>query len=280
MKRLTVKPYGGIANRIRTIEAAHAFATYHSAELSILWEKNEHLNAFFQACFEVIPHVKLLNVDMAGSRFTDKIRRRVRSIFNRIWVASSHSVQIGERELLPLLDKETVDLAEMQTYFDQLAATHDALYIESCWAFYPAPDREPVISIRKDIQAVAKSYVNDSAPFVGVHIRRTDHQEAINHSPIELFVAKMKETCHKQPDVCFYVATDSVEVLNELTSHFGSRIITGVSNRSRNSEQGIKDALLDLSCLSRTNQIWGSFNSTFSERAALLGNVQLEILRI
>ena len=83
MKTLIVRPLGGLANRMRVIETATAYATNHSAEIIILWEKNNILNAYYEQCFEPLPNVKIINVDCSGNNFFFKLKRK---IINRLFL--------------------------------------------------------------------------------------------------------------------------------------------------------------------------------------------------
>lgn len=48
---------------------------------------------------------------------------------------------------------------------------------------------------------------------------------------------------------------------------------------ARQDENGIADAVVDLFILSRTQRLYGSYWSSFSEVAAQIGNIPLEIVR-
>jgi len=57
---------------------------------------------------------------------------------------------------------------------------------------------------------------------------------------------------------------------------FGDRIIVLPDvDTSRNSVRGMQDALVELYVLSRTNKIFGSHQSSYSETAAQIGNYSL-----
>ena len=56
-------------------------------------------------------------------------------------------------------------------------------------------------------------------------------------------------------------------------------ILTAKDEADRNSIAGIKGGIIDMFALSKTNKIYGSFQSSFSELAAQIGNVPIEILQ-
>ena len=87
---------------------------------------------------------------------------------------------------------------------------------------------------------------------IGVHVRRTDNNKAIQSSPLELFIKAIRHELEIDGNVRFFVASDSDEVKHELLDRFGDRIITVFESCDRNSRQGIENGLTDLYLLSRT----------------------------
>jgi hypothetical protein len=66
-----------------------------------------------------------------------------------------------------------------------------------------------------------------------------------------------------------------------LLKKFGhDRIIFHKKVFGRSVTKGVKDAVVDLFCLSRTSKILGSYFSSFSQIAGRLGNIPVEILKI
>ena len=81
-----------------------------------------------------------------------------------------------------------------------------------------------------------------------------------------------------RPDVRFFLATDDAEIKRRLLDRFGEdRIITARMELRRDSQEGMKGAVLDLFALSRTEKIIGSYYSSYSEIAAELGGIELII---
>ena len=88
----------------------------------------------------------------------------------------------------------------------------------------------------------------------------------------------MNALLEELPTVKFYISTDSQEVFDILKNIYGKKIFSGTSQRTRNTTEGIIFALIDLYCLSQSKKILGSFYSSFSQMAAKMGNVPLEII--
>ncbi|MBR1809836.1 MAG: hypothetical protein IJ776_10680 [Paludibacteraceae bacterium] len=115
---------------------------------------------------------------------------------------------------------------------------------------------------------------------VGVHIRRTDNTWSIEKSPLEWFYEKMDEEIVSDDKVRFYVATDDEMVKESLRERYGERMITSDGDLRRwGNKEGVKQALAEMYALSRTKKIYGSYYSSFSEMAARLGDIELQIVK-
>jgi hypothetical protein len=111
-----------------------------------------------------------------------------------------------------------------------------------------------------------------SKSFVGVHIRRTDHTKCINDSPLSFFIEAME----KEPvKTNFYLATDCTNTKKIVKEHFKDRVITSDIILKRTSIQGVKGAISDFLNLANCSKIIGTKHSSFSEMAALYGNIEL-----
>ncbi len=121
--------------------------------------------------------------------------------------------------------------------------------------------------------------VNYSPHTIGVHIRRTDNQESINESPLELFEEKINSQIALNADTRIYLATDDEPTKAHMSERYGQRIITSHAKADRESTEGIVEGLVEMYALSRTDIIYGSAGSTFSEMAAAIGNKPFEVVR-
>jgi len=106
--------------------------------------------------------------------------------------------------------------------------------------------------------------------------RRTDNVVSIQSSPLENFTNMMNAEIKKKANTKFYVASDDDEVKESLKSKYPNRIITLMDDTDRNSLEGMKFAVLDLFCLSKTNKIIGSVGSSYSQIAAEIGGIEVE----
>ena len=143
------------------------------------------------------------------------------------------------------------------------------LKADYCELFKPIPQDD----IQRRIDEVVAGF---SERTIGVHIRRTDNVVSIQSSPLENFTNMMDAEIKKNTNTKFYVASDDDEVKESLKSKYPNRIITLMDDTDRNSLEGMKFAVLDLFCLSKTNKIIGSVGSSYSQIAAEIGGIEVE----
>jgi len=110
---------------------------------------------------------------------------------------------------------------------------------------------------------------------VGVQIRRTDHNLAIEHSPTELFLEAMAA----YPTSFFFLATDSEFEKTKLRDIYGPRILTFDGPMTRWNIAGMKASFTDWLALSKCTEIIGSYTSSFSQTAADFGGVPLRVIK-
>ncbi len=129
-------------------------------------------------------------------------------------------------------------------------------------------------------ERVERECRNYTDKMVGVHIRRTDNRWAIEKSPLSSFETKMDEELAADNTVRFYVATDDKMVKDALCERYHQHILTSQGDLQRwGNKEGIWQALAEMYALSRTKKIYGSYYSSFSEMAARLGNIELQIVK-
>ena len=269
MPTITLTPIGGLANRMRAIASATALARQTPCNLRIYWLKDAGLNCRFDELF--IP-LNLPDVDLREGNLIDRLR------YDHPRRRNFGLTAIPQRMLFDGRIYNQAPTAPDGSSFDYADWTrrHRRVYIASCHAFYPA---EAALYRRmfrpgEAVERLAEPHVGRfSEHTVGIHIRRTDNAMAIRRSPLELFVRAMEAEAEANDRTVFFVASDSEEDKRALIGRFGSRIITSDRPADRNSLQGMQEGAADLFTLSRTKAIYGSCNSSFSEVAALIGEI-------
>ena len=193
---------------------------------------------------------------------------------------------------------------------------------------WTSDDLRTLFQPNEEVQRLIDERTADFTPnTIGIHIRRTDHQQAIDESPIELFFEAIDRELNAPPlkpaqpehlkvpssshpvreeantfdsskaDACsehsapslpgragggsssIYLATDDEATKDAMRKRYGKRVIMSDAKATRESTDGIRDALVEMYALSRTRHIFGSAGSTFSPIAACLGDVPITILQ-
>ena len=124
----------------------------------------------------------------------------------------------------------------------------------------------------------AEEIIMPGKPWIGIHIRRTDHKIAMKKSKVEDFINIIQAEIKKDPSVKFFLATDDFEVQKKMKAIFGEKIVTQTDKIwGRDSEDGMETAVVDCLCLSKCDRIIGSYTSVFSAFSAEYGKKGLKI---
>lgn len=250
---IIIQPIGGLCNRMRAINSAYMLAKERGDSLTVIWFNNPELNCPFHELF--LPNANLKVVDIYSKWNLKKLWYQLCFSF-----VSNEAIKTHKGD--GLLD---------EAYRKGLPKN---IYIATEEHFYPCHEYDlfiPTKVLQAQINKLTHAF--GSHP-VGVHIRRTDNKPAIDKSSTNAFVQAMKKELEAFPDTMFYLATDDLSEEEQLREIFPDRIISN-ENRdlSRNSVSGIKDALVDLWCLSNTAMIIGSYFSSFTDIAADLKGI-------
>lgn len=266
--KITLVPTAGLCNRMNAILCSIASYEQYKIPTEIYWEKTTDCYADFSDLFEPLNHPSI-----------------------KVLPLKNFYLKPGGKKLLflpNLLRKFIYDAAykgnEIYNFeLDELCKDKSNIYIQAYNRFCSiAPVNNPIIeyfnptkSISNHINSIIEQFYTHNT--IGIHIRRTDNIAAIRNNPIEKFVAHMENELCKNPETNFYLATDSEEIKKILTNKFNNKIIPTQFTLNRNSLQGMKDAVTELFCLGKTKRIIGSSNSTYSQLAARLYNIELII---
>ena len=276
MEKIILVPVGGLANRMRAVASAVTLTYRVWRKLEVLWFRDWGLNAPF---FKVFEEPELMNISFSETSckhllMYDRPRRRnfyLPKLFQKLLFEDC----LYERDVRALCYKESE--------LEEWASQSGRLYIATCDQFVNYSTNllrslfHPVASVCEEVE---RRFCHFSKHTVGVHIRRADHTVAIRQSPLDLFFTQLDKESDMYDDLCIYLATDSEEVKQQLRNRYGSRVHTAETVSDRGSISGIKDAVADMYTLSRTQKIYGSSGSSFSELAAQLGDIPLQILRV
>ena len=275
MDKFVFVPVGGLANRMRAVASALTLARKTDRELRVVWFQDWALNAPFRSLFNQPqqPHFSISDASFMDGVY-DRPRRR-NLYLPRLFQRMRFNGCLYEKSITPLC-KQHFDFEAWARQGDVYMASYTAFQPYSYELlrrlFVPQPEIQRLIDRRCARFAEGRT--------IGVHIRRTDNTASIRQSPIELFFAAIDRELAQHPDLLIYLATDSESVKQELNARYGERLICAEEEADRNSTAGIQGGVVDMYTLARTHKIYGSFQSSFSELAAQLGDVPLEIVKL
>lgn len=253
---------GGLCNRILAIDSALSLANNFGMDLAILWEINDLLNCQFTELFEFDERVFSLTERVEKNYFFRQVHKLSNFIRFDKFIYTSEFKRLRD---------SNYDFNKLSSY--------KSIYICGFNRFDKgynlARHFKPVPFLQKKINTSIDRFTKKT---IGLHLRRTDHKDAIAKSSTNQFIEKINAELLLDDQIIFFLTTDSPEDEERLKTIFGNKIITNKSRLERNSKEGIQDALIDLYCLAATNKIYGSYKSSFSEAAAEIGKNQLIII--
>lgn len=250
-----IQPSGGLCNRMRVINSSLELARRKGTSLLVLWYCSHELNAPFESLFEPVKEFKVIN-------FTSLKDLR------KLWYQLTARTRISNADIENHTTNGTLD----QDFFDSIKLP---AYIFTWEHFYPAEEFfklfVPAAELKQRISMATADFTDH---MVSVHIRRTDQVNSIACSKTEHFIELMNREIKGDPEVKFFLATDDREEETLLRKTFPGRIISNENRTlSRDSLDGMYDALLDLYCLASCQKIIGSYCSSFTDTAASLGGI-------
>lgn len=257
--KIVIAPIGGLCNRMQATASAIGLAESINAELEIHWYRSPNINIAFDDLFVVpgaVARIREFDLYTKRGRFKRKLGRK--------YYQRSYDRYLKYSSQMP-------DPAEVEK-----AASAGRVFITAYRCFYESPSALSQLIPADPVRKIIESEAPSPDVTVAMHVRRADHDLAINHSPTGVFVELIEQEIGEDPEARFFLATDSPDVEKELKASFPGRI-SSYEKRSldRNDREAIEDAVVDLYCLSRCRKLIGSYDSSFSETAAKLGDIPL-----
>lgn len=267
---IIIEPCAGLGNRLLGLGSAYAVAKKLDRKLVVMWKREVGCNIRFQELFDLPFEVveiseNGLKKEPVAQILGDRAKKKWRNSADR-FLECDEVEKIKEREgyegLFRLIEQTPV------------------IYLK---AFGPicevTAEGYSFVKPSKNIEEKGAYLFRElTGQCVGVHVRRTDHTEAIANSPLALFAERMKKELETAADISFFVATDDKEVRRELKELLpDAKLIFPQSDViDRDSKEGIEEAFIEMLALSKCRKILGSYNSTFSLLPSYIGNIPLE----
>jgi hypothetical protein len=244
---------GGLANRLRALVGYQALSRGLGVPFGLVWEVNRRCDTSFTDLFEQPDFELLPPAAMAELGQDADVEVHEPAIwFNAIWR------QVGQGRV------------EQGDFVGHVKGCLDEL--------------TPLEEISDVVERFGDAHPLET--MTGVHIRYTDNLQAFEHwatrpgpafdyasvSTIEGFVAAMERRKARR----FFLATDNPDVESMLAGRFGDRLIV-FPKQYRNivgrygRTTSMPSALVDLLLLSRCREVIGTYYSSFSKLAAVIG---------
>lgn len=266
---IIIEPCAGLGNRLLAMTSAYELSRKLGKELVVVWKKEVGCAIRSGDLFEM--NVPVIDISEMGWKngvwdnlSSNRLKKKYRGMADRFLecdeIADAKSAGGFEKVKL-MVAQEPVSYIKSYTNLCEITA-------ESFSFLKPG---------KEVLERGSRVFERISDKTVGVHIRRTDHVDAIKNSPLALFVEKMKAESEKQ-ETDFYVTTDDASAIEELKQYFPAEKLIVYEEKvlDRDSKTGIQDALVDMLCLSKCRKILGSYQSTFSLIPSIMGSTELE----
>lgn len=279
-KKIIVHTRSGLANRMRAISSSIFLKHKIDAEMYVIWKQDNGLKANYHDLFQNSNEFTVIN-DKSKYDFLMKGKSLVNSKFPIVRNASTFYNKLMSKWIgvdVIVFDEDVV-LGYDHVY--SKAINQNNIYIHTCGEFVDYPQGIQNFVPSEEINGILKLELsNFDDDTIGMHIRRTDNKKAIEKSPLHLYENKISEIVANNSKTKIFLATDDNSVEEQLLSKFPDNILKYNKTYGRDSFKGIQDAIVEMYLLSHTSKIYGSFYSSFSEVAAKIGNIELEVLKL
>ena len=258
---ITLEPIGGLGNRMRALDSGIALSRHTGCELHIVWTVRNQMPCRFEELFEVPAAFTSLR-QVRDPHFLRWWRlRRARAAYARF-------IDIPEANRMASAGESFAALAHTPGV---MIRTYDRFFPNAT----PYTDLVPAPPIRQALER----YRALLPRMVGVHIRRQDNRQSIALSPTEQFLRAMRAELEREPATEFFLATDDLSEEALLRREFGARLHTHAKKSvRRGARRAARDAVVDLYCLAGCRKLLGSYYSSFTDTAAAIGGIPLQIV--
>lgn len=269
---IIIEPCAGLGNRMLALSSAYELCKKLNRELIIIWKREAGCNICSADLFD-FSNIQVIDISENGwkkepfdtlkSNYIKKKYRKIAKSFVECDEVERWKKEGGYKKVEQMIKKEKAIYIKSYTNLCEI----------NTFSFeFLKPATEVMIRGKNVFGRISKKTV-------GVHIRRTDHKDAIEMSPLKLFYDRMK-TEVEESDADFYVTTDDRSVLTELRKKIPEEKLIIYEDKilDRNSKEGIQDALVDMICLAKCSKIIGSYRSTFSLIPSIMGKIDLEMM--
>jgi len=282
----------GLGNRLRALASCMSFAKETNRELVVVWELDAHIEAKYSDLFTT----PLVVLDKLNPKwpFTDIEK------WDAAWKNFKFYNYMEMEKEGAVKGEKIYDLPDKHIYYKG-AYIMETPNGESSWDKDNAQLRtlKPVAAVEEKLKVLEGKGLVANSNVIGLHIRNRTLAKDIKNvnfvqeygddatntmekwreaSSVHSFIGEMRRIIAAKPDVKFFVATDTFEVLHQLVKTFGEDRILSV-NRNCDARDGecVRYALVDMMGLSKCKELYGSNWSSFTEGAERMGGLKAKL---
>ena len=256
---LVIRPEGGLANRLHGIASAYVLAKQTNRKLILDWRQED----VFQADFS----------DLFNSIFP-----RLNDLFEQTDVTpeSLENLDVENPDFESQIDEGKNYFIVTWVNFIQKSIRFEDFLVKYR-GFYDSLELKPHTNTFLSEFALRNNFENGKV--VGVHIRSWNQSNDGARSSIgdpnntmSEVIRLMQKEIEADSTVRFFVATDNVGLTRRLVAQFGPERIMSYSEQEvrRSTLEDLERCLVEFKLLTKTNHILGTYQSSFSDEAALL----------
>lgn len=262
MTTLHIIPEAGLANRLRALGSALWIADTRAVPLVLTWPDDFAISVPFEAIFEN-------QLDRDAGRLAGA---------PTVTVTDPRSIELppGEpphlRRVVEIRSSESFSLTDGPPPYSRAFWSAIRPYLISLI---------PVAEVQQRVDEVSGCF---GVTTLGVHVRSGAGPVSFSQADrinVERFFEEIDRVLRVETAAKIFLATDADIVIERFEERYGSIVMTSgddataVVRGTADNVVGLRMALVDLLLLSRTNLLLGSFFSSFSTVAAVIGAIPL-----
>ncbi len=270
-----VEPNAGLGNRLLAFASAYELGKKTKRHVDIMWNLEPHCMARFEDLF--LPPDSF---DCAVYNLYEwKAKGPIKTMYGN-WVRK----QIHEAADIFWENGDTRRKYQLNEFYElEEYIKTKKVCIKAASEFQKIDtDSFSFLHPSKEVSRRAETVWNSvDEQFCGIHIRRTDHADAIRYSPTSAFEQEIRLWLKKFPKGKIYLSTDDASEQKHLVQLFGRSIIYYHEEAclKRDSKRGMQDALIDMLALAKCGCILESAGSTFGTIAGLIGGKPIKVIK-
>lgn len=275
MKKLYIVPEGGLANRMRAIASGVSLARKTDREMIVIWHRDRGLNASFSDIF----HTEDLPFDLRETGDFKYYLQFEEPRKSNLYISRLTAALDGKERICQNVNREYIsDEREIECLVKKSPKDY---IIKSGLIFHEINGRlmSEIFRYNDNVSKRIKEITAGIIPDLTLQIRRTDNVKSIAYSPLAAFENIAEKLIKENNKVKIFVATDDELTKSYFKEKFMDNILYNKTPARRDTKEGIIDAAAELYIMSSSRHIYGSYWSSYSEIAALMGGCPLTVVK-